>query len=194
MAACALIDGKLQIAERKFSDRRQRAAQRCQIAPADPQPLCRRRAVAGQQLADPDIRLVQRVLLPEAVLPGVFKPQALRALGADKDLVKYRQQPAVVNVGMRDEDGLLSPVKLRHKLPEQRQHLLLIAGIAAVKEQNVLSMRQDRRIAAARRLDERERRFLRQAAGCDARAERFAAAFGQQLREAADGVERAVGR
>ena len=55
-------------------------------------------------------------------------------------------------------------------------------------------MRQDGRVAAAGRFDEGEGGLVRQTAVRHARKEALAAALRQQLRKAADGIERAVGR
>ena len=194
VAALALVDFKVQFPEPEKADLLQRLRLFAAGVPEAAHLVRVRRPIARQRLADADVGPVQRVLLPEARLAGVFQREARPGLFAGEHLVEQGQQAAVVHVRVGDEDALRHAVPIRQDAAEDRLHLLPVERVSAVDEQRLAAALQDGGVAAAGRLDQRDLRLLRHGVLRDPRREGLAPAVRQQLGEAADALEGLVGR
>ncbi len=154
----------------------------------------RDRLVACEDLAHPDVRLVERIGLPEAVPPFVLLPHAQGAVLAGQDLVEQWTQADMVQVRMGHQNPLAHAVESGNDAPDRGQGLLAIACVPGIHEKRLPLGLQYDDVAAAGRLYDGDGRPLGDLVPAYAGIERVAFACDQQLGEPPYGVERVMRR
>ena len=194
VAALALVDLEMQVAEVEKSDLGQGLPELGDPLPGDPQPGGIHAPVSRQELADVQIGPVDGILLPKAVFPPGLGDQILGRSVADNDLIEVLHQAAVIRVGVGQQQALGGSVEIGDQGAQDGQGLLAVAGVAAVHAQKPPAAADHGGIAAAGGLDEQDIGLIRDLMGGDPRLEALAPVPGQQLRKAADAVKGAVGQ
>ena len=192
VAAVPLVKFELPRPEVLRADGRERRA--VLLSAQDVAPVQVRRLVLGDDLAQRAVGRVQRILLAEVRLPAPLRRKVLIAAPAHVHGVKQGEQARVVDVRMGDPRALAPARKVRDARLQQGEHLLAVAGEAAVHKEQLLPVLQYVGIAAAGRVDDEQAQPRRQILAVDAGVEALPLPVPDKPGEAADVVKGLQGR